>query len=254
MTQEPRDTEIGSEHRSVSLLLLLPNMVTLLGMSLGLTAIRFAIEGRFALAVFLILLAALVDGLDGLVARRLGAESPMGAQLDSLSDFLCFGVAPALVVYQMHLSQGSGIGWVTVLLFSAAACLRLARFNVAKGEADREPAPKMYFVGVPAPSGASLALLPVFLTLAGVFEAGSAPFGVMVWLCFVGVLMISRLRTPSPRAIKVPRRLAVLILCATVIVIGLLFTRPWLLLVVLNMLYLGVVLQAVLRRRGSVFF
>ncbi|WGW03666.1 CDP-diacylglycerol--serine O-phosphatidyltransferase [Tropicibacter oceani] len=251
MPETPPGGQPRSEAGAVSILMLLPNMVTLIGMSLGLTAIRFAIEGRFTTAVFLIILSALADGLDGLLARRLKAESPMGAQLDSLSDFLCFGVAPAILVYQVHLSHTGGFGWIFALLFAAAACLRLARFNVTSGQADESAPAKRYFVGVPAPAGALLGLMPVFLTLSGTFSAGSIPVAVCIWLTIVGGLMISRLKTPSPKALKVPRSLTAVILFATVIVIGLSFTHPWFLLAGVNVGYLMMVAYGQIRDRST---
>lgn len=254
MPDLPTEPETQPEDRSqVSLLLLLPNMVTLTGMSFGFTAIRFAMEGRFGAAVFAILIAALADGLDGLLARKLKAESPMGAQLDSLSDFLCFGVAPAIVVYQVHLSHTGGFGWVFALLFAAATCLRLARFNVMSGQADESAGPKRHFVGVPAPAGAMLGLLPVFMMLAGGWDAEEAPAMVALWLALIGMLMISKLKTPSPKAIKVPRRMIAVILFATVTVIGFSFTHPWYLLVLIDWAYLAVVALAVIRARGRLF-
>ncbi len=253
MSDPTPDGDPTGEESPVPILMLLPNMVTLMGMSFGLTAIRFAVEGRFTAAVFMVLLAALADGLDGLLARRLGAESPMGAQLDSLSDFLCFGVAPAFLIYQFHLMQAGRTGWVFVLLFAAATCLRLARFNVMSDKAEPGIGPKTHFVGVPAPAGAFLGLLPIFLTLAGVFERGASPVGVSLWLAIVGVLMISKLRTPSLRTFKVPRRMTPVILFATVVGIGFSVTHPWHLLVALNLAYLAAVMHALIRVRGRIF-
>lgn len=236
---------------AVPLLMLLPNMITLIGMSLGLTAIRFAMEDRFAMAVTLILMAGIADFFDGLAARRLKAESPMGAQLDSLSDFLCFGVAPAIIVYQVHLTDLGAFGWMFALIFVAATCLRLARFNVAAGQDNGAAGPKLHFTGVPAPAGACLGLTPVFLELSGLIDPGDAAVAVSIWLAFVGLLMISKLKTPSPKAMRVQRRLIPVILCATVIVIGLIFTRPWLFLVLISVIYLALVLVALVRARGS---
>ena len=251
---DPTDNNsLNEEHRRVSILMLLPNMITLMGMCLGLTAIRVAIEGRFTTAVAMILLAILADGIDGFIARRLGAESAMGAQLDSLSDFLCFGVAPAIVLYQLHLTQAGGFGWIFALLFAAAACLRLARFNVTSGQPKTDLDPRTHFVGVPAPAGACLALLPVFLTLSGVLDAGDAPWAVSLWMAFVGVLMISRLKTLAPRSVRVPQRLAAVIMVGMVVVIGLGFTRPWLVLVMIDAAYLCTLIFALVRVRGRVF-
>lgn len=245
--------EGGNEQGSVSILQVLPNLVTLIGMCFGLTSIRFAIEGRFGTAVFLILLAALADGLDGILARKLGAESAMGAQLDSLSDFLSFGVAPAILVYQIHLTGLHGFGWIFPLLFATAACLRLARFNVMSGQADDGAGPKLHFVGVPAPAGAMLGLLPVFLTLIGVFDAKSAPIGVAFWLALVGLLMISKLKTPSPKAVAIPRKLVALLFFTTVVMIGMSFTRPWFILILMDAAYLVVVAHAIFRAKGRIF-
>ncbi len=252
--QEPGSEDDTADEKSrVSILMLLPNMITLMGMSLGLTAIRFAIEGRFTTAAFTILLAMLADGLDGFVARRFGAESPMGAQLDSLSDFLCFGVAPAILIYQLHLTQTGGFGWIAALLFAAATCLRLARFNVMSGLQDVRIRARMHFVGVPAPAGAFLGLLPVFVTLAGGLDRGDAPMAVSVWMGFVGVLMISKLPTLAPRAVRVPRRMVAVIMFATVVVIGLGFTRPWFVLAMIDAAYLATVVYALVRARGRMF-
>jgi CDP-diacylglycerol--serine O-phosphatidyltransferase len=250
---EPRpEDDTQEEHKRVSILMLLPNMITLMGMCLGLTAIRFAIEGRFTTAVAMILLAMLADGIDGFVARRLGAESAMGAQLDSLSDFLCFGVAPAIVLYQLHLTQAAGFGWIFALLFAAATCLRLARFNVMSGQNEKGTGPKTHFVGVPAPAGASLALLPVFLTLSGLVDLGAVPIVVAIWMAFVGLLMISKLATLAPRSVRVPQRFAAVIMVAMVVVIGLGFTRPWLVLVMINAAYLTTILYALIQTRGRI--
>lgn len=247
------EDDTRDEQNRISILMLLPNMITLMGMSLGLTAIRFAIEGRFATAAFMILLAMLADGLDGFVARRFGAESSMGAQLDSLSDFLCFGVAPAILLYQLHLTQAGGFGWIFALLFASATCLRLARFNVVSGQQDVITSPRTHLVGVPAPAGAFLGLLPVFLTLAGGFDPSDAPMAVSVWMAFVGLLMISKLATLTPRAVRVPRRLVAVIMFATVVVIGLGFTRPWFVLVMIDAAYLATVIYALVRARGRMF-
>ncbi|OSP53670.1 CDP-diacylglycerol--serine O-phosphatidyltransferase [Pseudoruegeria sp. SK021] len=251
MLDRPPERGERGEQGAVPILMLVPNVITLIGMSFGLTAIRFTIEGRFAMAVTLILMAVLSDFFDGMAARRLKAESPMGAQLDSLSDFLCFGVAPAIIVYQVHLTQMGEFGWIFALLFAAATCLRLARFNVTAEKGAGSIGQKMHFIGVPAPAGACLGLMPVFLTLSGVLTLGDA--AVAAWLAFVGLLMISKLKTPSPRTFKVPRRLIPVILCATAIVIGLIFTRPWIFLVMINSVYLCMVLYALVRSRGSFF-
>ncbi len=243
MSLEPQDRE------RMPFLLLLPNLVTIAGMCLGLTSIRYAMVGKFETAAILLLLSAVIDGMDGLIARRLRATSDFGAELDSLSDFLCFGVAPGVLVYRFAMGEGNALGWVFVLVYAAAACLRLARFNVMRGEAGTS---KTHFTGVPAPAGAMLALLPVYLTLAGWVDMRAAPMAVAVWLGLVGVLMISRLPTFSPKSLRLPRMGVMGMLMGTVIGMGLIFTRIWLLLVVLDLIYVAMLLPAIWKLRGRI--
>ncbi|RWR29355.1 CDP-diacylglycerol--serine O-phosphatidyltransferase [Sinirhodobacter populi] len=229
-------------------LLLLPNLVTIAGMCLGLTSIRFTMVGEFQTAVILVLLAGLIDGMDGLIARRLRATSEFGAELDSLSDFLCFAVAPGLLVYRFALGEAHALGWVFVLVFAAAGCLRLARFNVTRSE---DGAGKTHFTGVPAPAGAMLALLPVYLTLSGIFDVRDAPVLTAAWLGIAGVLMISRVPTISPKAMRVPRWGVGAMLMGTVIVVGLVFSRFWVLMVVLDLIYVATLIPAIWKGRRS---
>ncbi len=243
MSLEPQDRE------RLPFLMLLPNLVTISGMCLGLTSIRFAMVGRFETAAILLLLSAVIDGLDGLIARRLKATSDFGAELDSLSDFLCFGVAPGVLLYRFAIGEGHALGWVFVLVYAAAACLRLARFNVMR---DEDGAGKTHFTGVPAPAGAMLALLPLFLTLAGWLDARQLPMLSAVWLALVGVLMISRLQTFSPKSLRLPRLGVVGMLMGTVIGVGLIVTKLWTFLVVVDALYILMLLPAIWRVRGRI--
>lgn len=239
----------GRDRGPMPFLLLLPNLVTLAGMCLGMTSIRFAMVGNFHVAAALIVLAALVDGMDGLIARRLRATSEFGAELDSLSDFICFGVAPGLLVYQFALGEANALGWVFVLVYAATCCMRLARFNVMRGE---EGAGKTHFTGVPAPAGALLALLPVFIHLAGLVDVRAAPMVVAGWLAVVGVLMISRLPTFSPKSMRVPRWGVGVMLIGTAIGVGLVFTRIWFFLVVADLIYVLLLIPGILRLRGRI--
>ncbi|OCX64496.1 CDP-diacylglycerol--serine O-phosphatidyltransferase [Thioclava sp. SK-1] len=225
---------------------LLPNLVTISGMCLGLTSIRFTMVDRYETAVMLIVLAALIDGVDGLIARRLKATSEFGAELDSLSDFLCFGVAPGLLVYRFALGETNSLGWVFVLVFAAAGCLRLARFNVMRAEPDS----MHHFTGVPAPAGAGLCLLPVFLSFAGIVDVRAAPVLVALWVGFVGMLMISRIRTFSPKSLRVPRWAFAPMLMGTVIAMGLMFSRFWLLLVIVSLIYLAMLVPPMIKSKG----
>ncbi len=240
---EPQDRE------QMPFLMLLPNLVTIAGMCLGLTSIRFAMVGRIETAVILLMLSAVIDGMDGLIARRLRATSEFGAELDSLSDFLCFGVAPALLVYRFALGEANAMGWIFVLVFAAACCLRLARFNVMRGE---DGGSKRHFTGVPAPAGAMLGLLPVFLSLGGIVHTPDYPGFVAVWMALVGVLMISRIPTISPKALKVPRWGVGLLLMATVIGMGMVVTRVWLLAVALDLIYVALLLPSIWKMRGRI--
>ena len=234
--------------RRVPLAALLPNMVTILGLSAGLTSIRFAFDDNIALAAGLLIFAALIDGMDGLLARRLDAASPMGAELDSLSDFVCFGVAPALLIYRFGLSDLYGLGWLAALFLAICCCLRLARFNVMAKDPEQDVSG--HFVGVPAPAGAMLALFPVFLLQARLLDLRDWNLIVAGWAVFVGVLMIARFRTVSLKAMRVDRDNVLYVLLGLAVVVGLMLTRLWLFCVMMSVLYLGLLAWGVIRRRA----
>ncbi len=221
--------------RTLSLLTLLPNLVTILGLCAGLTSIRFAMLGQFEIAAGLIIFAAIIDGLDGLIARRLNAASPFGAELDSLSDFVSFGVAPAVVIYTFALQDLRGAGWVFVLVFAIGCCLRLARFNVGRSAPDAPT--RTHFTGVPAPAGAMLGLFPLFLSLDGLWASETWPLAVAVWLGLVGALMVSRMATLSPKALRIRREQAAWVLVGAAILVGIAFTRFWLFMALACMAY-----------------
>ncbi len=228
---------------------LLPSLVTIIGLCAGLTAIRFAYAGQFAFAVTLVLVAAALDGVDGLLARKLNSVSPFGAELDSLCDFLDFGVAPGIIVFQFALAGAIDIAWVLVLVYIVCCCLRLARFNVNRDAPTEGKVPR--FVGVPAPAGALLALAPMFATFAGIFDARDFPLIVALWLGLVGYLMISRLPTFSPKALRISRDKVRWLLIGTAIVVGLAVTRFWLLMVLVVLAYVATLIHAVIRLRGA---
>ena len=229
--------------------MLLPNLATISGMCLGITAIRYAIEERFEIAVTLILISGVFDGLDGLLARRLNAASDFGAELDSRSDFLCFGVAPGLIVYEFFLRGQTGISWIFVLVYITAACLRLARFNVTR---EKKTGDGKSFTGVPAPAGAMLGLLPLFLTMSDLIDLRENPILVAIWLGIVGFLMISQIKTFSPKSIRVPRKLVSIAMFGVVICIGLFIAQLWRLMVVIDVIYLASVLWSVIKSKGRV--
>ena len=231
------DSETG-DRRSLPLVQLIPNLVTLLGLCAGLTSIRYALDGAYQTAAALIVLAAIVDGMDGLLARKLNAASHFGAELDSLSDFVCFGVAPGIFVFHFVAQDWPGTGWLLVLVYVLCACLRLARFNVNRNAPP--PPGRAHFVGVPAPAGAMLALLPVYLSLSGWVETQTWPVVSTLYVAAVGLLMISRLPTPSPKGWRVPRNRAVLVLVGVAVFAGALATKPWTVLLLSDLAYLTV--------------
>jgi CDP-diacylglycerol--serine O-phosphatidyltransferase len=236
---------------SVPLRQLLPNLVTIIGLCAGLTSIRSILLGQYDMAVILIAVAAVMDALDGLIARRLSAASTFGAEIDSLSDFLCFGVAPGLLVYQFALADVHGVGWVFVLVYTVCACLRLARFNINR-DAILPETTRPHFVGVPAPGAALLALLPVILFKLGFTIVRDAPILCGVNIGLIGVLMVSPNATPSSKANKIPRDKAVCVLIGVAVIAGLAVTRFWLLTAVLGAAYLLVICWSVWRHLRGV--
>jgi CDP-diacylglycerol---serine O-phosphatidyltransferase len=228
--------------RGFSINRLIPNVLTLAALCSGLTAIRFALQGQMRLAVIAIIVAAIFDALDGRVARRLGVTSRFGAELDSLSDFLCFGVSPALVLYLASLNDAGALGWVVTLMFPMCSALRLARFNTAL-DADIPPPAwtGAYFTGVPAPAGALLALIPLVVS----FETEAAwPRHALVVgtvLVVVGGLMVSRLPTFSFKKGRVPRHLVLPSLLAVALMLGVIASSPWIGLSLLGLGYAALI-------------
>jgi len=228
--------------RGFSVNRLIPNVLTLAALCSGLTAIRFGLQGQFRLAVIAVIVAAIFDALDGRVARRLGVASRFGAELDSLSDFLCFGVTPALVLYMAALKDGGSMGWVVTLMFPICSALRLARFNTALLADTPPPAwTGQYFTGVPAPAGALLALIPLVVS----FEAEAAwprhPIVVGVVLVLVGGLMVSRVPTFSFKKGRIPRHWVLPALLIAALTMGVIASSPWIGLSLLGLIYLGLV-------------
>jgi len=227
---------------------LLPNLVTIIGLCAGLTSIRYVFVEMYQIAAALIIFAAVIDSLDGLLARRLNAASSFGAELDSLADFLNFGVAPGVLMFHFALSDAAGIGWIFVLVFVICCCLRLARFNVNRD--DPAPGGRAHFVGVPAPAGALLAMLPLFVTLDGVIDMANIPLIVAPYLGLIGLLMVSKLRTPSPKSLRISKDTAGWLLIGMAIMVGMMFSRFWLLMVLVDLAYIGtlIYIAATMRR------
>lgn len=234
-------TRRPSRFQRVPLRMILPNLVTLLALCSGLTAIRMALETRWDLAIGAIVLAAVLDGIDGRIARLLRSTSRFGAELDSLADFVNFGVAPAIILYTWILSEVRSLGWLAVLLFAICAALRLARFNVALDDPHKPAWQGNYFVGVPAPAGALSVLLPVYLDLMGLLERWSeiAP-PVLIYTLAIGFLMVSRLPTFSGKKVttRVRRDLVLPVFVAVVLLFGLGLSYPFEVLTAMTLGYL----------------
>jgi CDP-diacylglycerol--serine O-phosphatidyltransferase len=228
---------------------LIPNIMTMLGLCAGLVAIRFAIDGRWPQAAAFIVVAGVIDGLDGRLARLLKATSRFGAEFDSLADFLSFGVAPALVLYLWTMQSVGPLGFVPCLLFAVCSSLRLARFNAALDVGLEKPKPAYaynFFTGVPAPAGAGCALFPLFAALAlgewgWTMTAGAFghPVFVGVVLVVVGGLMVSTLPTWSFKNFKVPRAAILPLLLGVGAYVALLVAEPWAALAAAGAIYLG---------------
>jgi CDP-diacylglycerol---serine O-phosphatidyltransferase len=206
---------------------LLPNAVTVLALCSGLSAVNFALAGRFDLCVAAIVAAGVFDALDGGLARLLDASSKIGAELDSLSDLVAFGVSPALLFYIWRL-DGNRLGWVVALVFAVCMALRLARFNTLIDAEQRWPFAKEFFVGVPAPAAALIGGLPLLLWLQFGDGWWSAPLTVGLWALFAALLMVSRLPTISLKTARVPTRLVPPALVLVGLAFALLVAEPFL--------------------------
>ncbi len=222
---------------------LLPNLVTLAAICAGLTAIRFGLQGDYERAVLLVLLACFLDAVDGRLARLLKCESKMGAELDSLADFLNFGVAAPLLLYLFALQDMRSAGWITVLVFAVCCVIRLARFNVAE-KSNTSKQSTQYFVGVPAPAGAMLLLLPMFVSFLFANELIIPSPIVAIWTVLVGILMISRIRTYSFKMLTVSRANVPFVLVGVMVLIAALLTYVWATLVLIDLIYIAGVLWA----------
>lgn len=227
----------SSPHKAPRLTRVIPNAITVTALCMGLSAIRFALMERWEAAVCLILIAAILDAMDGRIARLLRADSPFGAELDSLSDFISFGVAPGIVLYLYSLHTWKGIGWALTLFFSTCMALRLARFNT-NIDAPRPDWANQFSVGVPAPAGAILGLFPLMVSFA--FEASfqDIPLLFAFSLSLSGLLMISRIPTYVLKNVRIPHPFVRPFLMMVAIFMAGLFSIPWWILSLGTILYL----------------
>jgi CDP-diacylglycerol---serine O-phosphatidyltransferase len=251
---QPGDEPRRRRFKPVPLRVLLPNLVTLLSLCSGLTAMRLAVEGEDKLdkVVYAILIAAVLDGLDGRLARLLKGTSRFGAELDSLADFVSFGVAPAFILYTFALRDMSSFGWVVALFFAMACALRLARFNVMIDDPSRPEWQKNFFVGMPAPAGALAGLLPLYLHLLGL---GRPPGFVLLeaaYVLFIALMMVSRIPTYAGKTLgaRIPREWVVPMLMVLALLIFLLVVHTFVMLTVLTAIYLALIPLGVSRFRA----
>ncbi|PZN52976.1 MAG: CDP-diacylglycerol--serine O-phosphatidyltransferase [Proteobacteria bacterium] len=217
----------GPRIREIPLRLMFPNLVTILAICAGLSGIRFAFEDRFETATVMVLLAAFLDGVDGRLARLLKATSRFGAQMDSLADIVNFGVAPALVLYAFLLDRAGSPGWIAALLFAIACGMRLARFNVLDEQKDRPAWQNEYFVGVPAPAGALMVMLPLYLSFLGLEPTLEIAYGGAAFTVLVAFLLVSRLPVYSGKSAKIPGDRVLPVILGVVLFFLLLVSYPW---------------------------
>jgi CDP-diacylglycerol--serine O-phosphatidyltransferase len=239
MPFDPRSAELRRRRfRPIPVRMLVPNFITLLAIAAGLTAIRLSTEGRMQLAVAAIVFAAVLDGIDGRVARMIKGQSKFGAELDSLADFVNFGVAPGLILYFWQLRELHNGGWIAAMVFAISGGLRLARFNASIDEPNRPAFASNYFTGVPAPAGAVTALLPIYLDFLGVFRTPAVLTAAYTLL--IAFLMVSRLPVFSGKSVRmrVPPELVLPVFVGVILFIALLIGYPWHILSAGSVLYL----------------
>ncbi len=227
--------------RSIPVRTLLPNLITLLALCAGLTAIRFAAEGRLELALAGIVFAAVLDGIDGRVARLLKGTSRFGAELDSLADFVNFGVAPALTLYFWDLHELKSAGWIAAMVFAICGGLRLARFNVMIDDPNRPAFAANFFVGVPAPAGALIVLLPIYVDFLGMPRFALLAPLTFLYTLLVAFLMVSRLPVFSGKKLgtRVAPEMVLPVFVLVVSFFALLLSYPWEVLTVGTLGYLA---------------
>jgi len=226
--------------RRIPVRTLAPNLVTLLALCAGLTAIRLAFENRYGLALAAIVFAAILDGIDGRLARLLKGTSRFGAELDSLSDFVNFGVAPALILYFWGLHDLKSGGWIAAMVFAICAGLRLARFNVMIDDPERPAWAGNFFVGVPAPAGAIIVLLPIYAAFLGVPRSQFLTWLTLAYTLAIAWLMVSRLPVFSGKRVgqRVPPEMVGPLVVVMVLAVALLIAYPWILLTAGTLAYL----------------
>ncbi len=239
MSQEPPRNDLRRRRfRHIPVRMLVPNVITLLALCAGLTSIRLAIEGRLELALAAIVFAAVLDGIDGRVARLIKGQSKFGAELDSLADFVNFGVAPGLILYFWQLNELKNVGWIAAMVYAISGGLRLARFNATMDDPNKPAFAANFFTGVPAPAGAICVLLPMYLSFIGVAVLPVAITA--IYTLVIAFLMVSRLPVFSGKTMgtRVSPEMVLPVFIFVVLFIAILVSYPWQLLSGLSLLYL----------------
>jgi CDP-diacylglycerol--serine O-phosphatidyltransferase len=251
MSEVPPDLPKEKRFRPVPARFLLPNLVTLLALSSGVTAIRWSMESHYEWAVYGIIFAIVLDAMDGRLARLLHGTSRFGAELDSLADFVNFGVAPAIMVYFWTLNTLHNLGWLICLMFAISGALRLARFNVALDDPNKPAWAAAYFTGGPAPAGAMLALLPLYLGFLGFVGNGHEHAGLFAaYLVVIGCLMMSRIPTFSGKNFaRIPREYVLPVLFGLALAVLVLVAFPWESLMAMSIIYLCLIPVSILSYR-----
>jgi CDP-diacylglycerol---serine O-phosphatidyltransferase len=227
--------------RQIPFRTLAPNLITLLALCAGLTGIRLAIEGKLEWAVAAIVFAATLDGIDGRVARMLKGTSRFGAELDSLADFVNFGVAPGLILYFWGLHELGNVGWIAAMVFAICAGLRLARFNVMVDDPNRPPWAANFFVGMPAPAGAITVLLPIYVYFLGMPRLAFVAPVTLLYTLAIAFLMVSRLPVLSGKRVgkRIAPEMVLPVFVGVVLFFALLISYPWPVLTIGTVIYLA---------------
>ena len=250
------EVPVMGRSRGLSLRAMAPNAITAAALCSGLTGIRFAISGQWAAAAVAIIVAGILDGMDGRIARLLKAQSRFGAELDSLADSLSFGTAPAIIIYLWSLSKEPSWGWFAALALAICCALRLARFN-AQIDVEEQPHKSLGFLtGVPAPMGAGLAFMPFYLWMATEIEIFRSPLLVAPWLLATALLMISSMATPSWTSLRPRRGIRLWVLAFVGLLFAALLVEPWWTLSIIGIGYLALLPFTLMRysrirRRGA---
>ena len=221
------------KRKSQSFNRMIPNILTMLALCAGLTSLRFGIEGKWEAAVASIIVAGVLDALDGRIARLIRGTSKFGAELDSLSDFLAFGIAPAVLLFLWTMKESGPIGWVLVLLFAVCCALRLARFNTDMGSQDLPLWTNNFFTGVPAPAGGGLALLPIIISFQIENELIRNPQLVGILIVVISALMVSKIPTYSFKRVRVPHKYVLLTMLFVGLIAAFAVGAPWLTITIL---------------------